>query len=38
MIKQIYELELPWEKLKNAKILVTGANGMIASRLVETLF
>ena len=37
MIKQIYELELPWEKLKNTKILVTGANGMIASRLVETL-
>ena len=37
MIKQIYELELPWEKLKNAKVLVTGANGMIASRLVEML-
>lgn len=37
MIKQIYELELPWEKLENSKILITGANGMIASRFVETL-
>ena len=37
MIKQICELEIPWEKLKNSKVLITGANGMIASRLVEIL-
>lgn len=37
MIKNVYELELPWESLRNSKILITGANGMIASRLVEIL-
>ena len=35
--KDIASLDMPWEKLKNKNILVTGANGMIASALVESL-
>ena len=30
-------MDLPWEKLKGKNILVAGANGMIASALVESL-
>lgn len=33
----IMNLELPWEKLKDANILVTGGNGMIASSLIDAL-
>ena len=34
---RIFGENFPFEKLKNARILITGANGMIASRLVEVL-
>ena len=36
-ILQIYEQDLPWEKLSGANILVTGATGLIGGCLVETL-
>lgn len=35
--KDLMDLELPWNKLKKANILVTGGNGLIASSLVEAL-
>ena len=31
------DLNLPWEKLKNAKVLITGGNGLIASGIVDAL-
>lgn len=34
---KILELDLPWELLKDKKVLVTGANGMIASSFVEAI-
>ena len=37
MFEPELERKLPIEKLKNAKILITGANGMIASALTETI-
>ena len=36
-ISRIFEQDLPWEKLSEAKILVTGATGLIGGCLVETL-
>ena len=36
-ILQIFEEELPWEKISGANILVTGATGLIGGCLVETL-
>ena len=36
-IQQIFEQDLPWEKLSGANILVTGATGLIGGCLVETL-
>ncbi len=36
-ILQIFEQDLPWEKLSGANILVTGATGLIGGCLVETL-
>lgn len=36
-ILQIFELDLPWEKLSGCNILVTGATGLIGGCLVETL-
>lgn len=36
-IKILKESDLPLEKLKNANILITGANGLIASNLAEAL-
>ena len=36
-ILQIFEFDLPWEKLSGANILVTGATGLIGGCLVETL-
>lgn len=36
-ILQIFEQDLPWEKLSRANILVTGATGLIGGCLVETL-
>ena len=36
-ILQIFELDLPWEKLVGCNILVTGATGLIGGCLVETL-
>lgn len=36
-IKQIFEQDLPWDKLSGANILVTGATGLIGGCLVETL-
>lgn len=37
IVEELKHTCLPLEKLKNKKILVTGANGLIASNLVETL-
>lgn len=31
------EIDLPWEKLKNTKVLIAGASGMIGSFLVDVL-
>lgn len=36
-IIQVYAKDLPWEKLSEANILVTGATGLIGGCLVETL-
>lgn len=36
-VEELYTDGLPLDKLKNAKVLVTGANGLIASNLVEML-
>lgn len=36
-VLQIFEQDLPWEKLSGANILVTGATGLIGGCLVETL-
>ena len=36
-IQQIFEADLPWEKLSGTNILVTGATGLIGSTLVEVL-
>ena len=36
-IKWIVESELPWEKLENKTVLITGATGMIASCFVDAL-
>ena len=36
-ILQIFEQDLPWDKLSGANILVTGATGLIGGCLVETL-
>ena len=36
-ILQIFEQNLPWEKLSGANILVTGATGLIGGSLVEAL-
>lgn len=36
-IKQIFHMDLPWEKLSGCNILVTGATGLIGGCLVETL-
>ena len=36
-IQQIFQEDLPWEKLSGCNILVTGATGLIGGCLVETL-
>lgn len=36
-ILQVFEQDLPWEKLSRTNILVTGATGLIGGCLVETL-
>ncbi len=36
-ILQVFEQDLPWEKLSGTNILVTGATGLIGGCLVETL-
>lgn len=36
-INDIYSLDLPWEKLSGANILITGATGLIGSCLLEVL-
>ena len=37
-VKFILNAELPWKDLKNKKILITGANGFIASYLIRFLY
>lgn len=36
-IKNVSELELPWEKLENKSILITGATGLLGSFLIDVL-
>lgn len=36
-IRQVFQCQLPWEKLSGCHILVTGATGLIGGCLVETL-
>ena len=36
-IKYVAGLELPWEKLDNKSILITGASGLIGSFLIDVL-
>lgn len=36
-IKYVSDLELPWEKLSNKSILITGASGLIGSFLIDVL-
>lgn len=36
-VKYVAELDLPWEKLQNRSILITGASGLIGSFLVDVL-
>ncbi len=35
--KDISKLDLPWDRLKSKSILITGANGMIASAMIGRL-
>ena len=36
-IRKVRELELPWETLNEANILITGASGLIGRALVDAL-
>ena len=36
-IKYVVGLELPWEKIDNKSILITGASGLIGSFLIDIL-
>lgn len=36
-IAKTARLDLPWEKLSNKSILITGASGLIGSYLIDTL-
>ena len=36
-IKYVADLEMPWEKLNNKSILITGASGLIGSFLIDVL-
>lgn len=36
-IKRVRELDLPWETLNEANILIVGASGLIGRALVDTL-
>ena len=36
-IEYVANLELPWEKLKNKSVLITGASGLIGSFLIDVL-
>lgn len=36
-IKYVDSLELPWKKLSNKSILITGASGLIGSFLIDVL-
>ena len=36
-IKRISELPLPWEKLQNKSILISGASGMIGSCFIDVI-
>ena len=36
-LKEILDVNLPFENFRNKNILITGANGLIASCLVDTL-
>lgn len=36
-ISYVAGLELPWDKLKNSKVLITGAGGLIGSFLIDVL-
>lgn len=36
-IRNITNLNLPWDKLKNCSILLTGASGLIGTMLVDVL-
>ena len=35
--KYVASLDLPWEKLSNKSILITGASGLIGSFLIDAL-
>lgn len=36
-LETLFKAKLPWEKLDNSKILITGANGLICSYLIDLL-
>ena len=36
-LKYVASLDLPWEKLKDRSILITGATGLVGSALVDLL-
>lgn len=36
-LESLFKSNLPWEKLDNSKILITGANGLICSYLIDLL-
>ena len=36
-IQAVFDIDLPWDKLKGSSILVTGATGLIGGCLVEVL-
>ena len=36
-LEELFTVNLPWEKLDNKKILITGANGLICSYLIDLL-
>lgn len=36
-LESLFKANLPWEKLDNSKILITGANGLICSYLIDLL-
>lgn len=36
-VKYVANLELPWEKIKDSTVMITGASGLIGSALIDSI-